>query len=231
MRIALCDDEPQVTEELEQLIRAYGFAHDREISCERFTDGRKLLECGKFDLYILDFCMDTMNGIDVAKALRSKFSHAVTICYLTNYDGAAARIINQGIYADGFLKKPVDQKQLEEKLNQFFSLSFFNRLELRRGKRFYTVYAQDILYAEADNKQVKLHLFDGVQEFNYLLRDFEKLLPLGLFYRVSRSFLVNLQHVDSYDAKNVTMKNGDTLPLKAKDFQSAYHNFMFLFNH
>ena len=114
--------------------------------------------------------MDDMNGIDVAKALKEKYSHAVTICYLTNYDAAAAQIINQGIHADGFLKKPVDKKQLEEKLDRFYRLSFFNRLELRQGKRFQTVFAQDILYAEADNKQIKLHLFDRVADYNYLLR-------------------------------------------------------------
>ena len=231
MRVALLDDEAAVTAELDQLIHAYAFARDYDIQCERFIDGRDLLNSGKFDLYFLDFCMDTMNGIEVAQALKERYSHAVTICYLTNYDAAAAEIINRGIHAEGFLKKPVDPDQLTEKLDQFFRMSFFNRLELRQGKRFQTLYAQDILYVEADNKQVRFHLFDGVQSFNYLLREVEKLLPAGLFYRVSRSFLVNLQYVDSYDAKSVTLKNGETLPLKSKDFQKAYHNFMFLFNH
>ena len=231
MRIALCDDEPKITEELEQMIQAYGFTRDFEIHCERFTDGHDLLERGKFDLYFLDFCMDAMNGIEVAQALKEKYSHAGTICYLTNYAAAAAQIINQGIHAEGFLKKPIDKKQLWEKLDQFFRLSFFNRLELRQGKRFKTLYAQDILYVQADNKQVKVHCFDGVETFTYLLRDVEKLLPAGLFYRIQRSYLVNFQYVDSYDAKSVTLKNGVTLPLKARDFQRAYHNFMFLFNH
>ena len=231
MRVALCDDEAHITQELEALIANYGFTRDYEIQCDRFTDGHELLEKGKYDLYFLDFCMDAMNGIEIAQALREKYNHAVTICYLTNYDAAAAQIINRGINAEGFLKKPIDPKQLEEKLDQFFRLSFFNRLELRRGKRFQTIYAQDILYAEADNKQVLLHLYDGVEAFHYMLRDLEKLLPAGLFYRISRSYLVNMQCVDSYDAKSVTLKNGTTLPLKAKDFQRAYHNFMFLFNH
>ena len=231
MRIALLDDEARETEQLEQLIRAYAFSRNYDLQCERFQSGRDLLQRDKFDLYFLDFCMDDMNGIDVAKALKEKYSHAVTICYLTNYDAAAAQIINQGIHADGFLKKPVDAKQLEEKLDQFYRLSFFNRLELRQGKRFRTVFAQDILYAEADNKQIRLHLFDRVEDYNYLLRDFENMLPAGLFFRVQRSYLVNLQYIDSYDAKSVTLKNGETLPLKSKDFQKAYHNFMFLVNH
>ncbi|MBQ7639120.1 MAG: response regulator transcription factor [Clostridia bacterium] len=230
MRIALCDDEPQVTEELSSLIEKYAFDRNYEMECDRFTDGEKLLQKGKYDLYFLDFCMDEMNGIELANALKEKFSHAVTICYLTNYDAAAAQIINNGIHADGFLKKPLDRVQLEETLDKFYRLSFFNRFELKQGKRFKTVFAQDVLYVEANDKQVLLHTSKGTEAYNYLLREIEKILPDGLFYRIQRSYLINLHYVDSYDAKSVTLKNGETLPLKAKDFQRAYRSFMFLMN-
>ena len=98
MKIALCDDEPHETEHLETLIRAYAFAHNYDMQCERFTDGHDLLRREKFDLYFLDFRMDEMDGIAVAKALKEKFGNAVTICYLTSYDAAAAQIINQGVH-------------------------------------------------------------------------------------------------------------------------------------
>ncbi len=230
MKIALLDDEVQETEHLAELIRKYAFDHNYDLTCDAFNDGNVLLEQGRYDLYFLDFCMDAMNGIEVAQALKEKFSHAVTICYLTNYDAAAAQIINRGIHADGFLKKPVDEVQLGQKLDQFYRLSFFKRFELKRGKRYQTYFAQDILYVEANNKQIILHLFDRTDAFPYMMREIEQLLPPGLFYRVQRSYLVNLQYVDSYDNKTVTLKSGETLPLKAKDFQKAYHQFMFLFN-
>ena len=230
MRIALCDDEQRENEHLRALISEYAFRKDYDMECELFTDGRVLLERDRFDLYFLDFCMDEMNGIEVAQGLKEKFSNAVTVCFLTNYEAAAAESINHRIHADGFLKKPVDPALLEEKLDQFYRMSFFNRFELRQGKRFRTFYAQDILYVEAKGKQVELHLFDRTENFNYLMRDIEKILPDALFFRIQRSYLVNLQYVDSYDAKSVTLKNGETLPLKSKNFQTAYHNFMFLLN-
>ena len=230
MRIALCDDEPQVTEELSRLIGQYAFERDYDLQCECFSDPAKLLEQGKFDLYFLDYCMEPMDGLALAQALKEKFCNAVTVCYLTNYDAAAAQIINGGVHADGFLKKPLDPAQLQEKLDRFYRMSFYNRFELQRGKRFQTVYAQDVLYVEASGKQVLLHTFGGVEAYNYLLREIEKLLPAGLFCRIQRSYIINLQYVDSYDAKSVRLKNGETLPLKSKDFQRAYHNFMFLLN-
>jgi DNA-binding LytR/AlgR family response regulator len=229
MKIALCDDEPHETEHLETLIRAYAFAHNYDIQCERFTDGHDLLLREKFDLYFLDFRMAAMDGIEVAQALKEKFSHAVTICYLTNYEAAAMQIINHRIHADGFLKKPVDPALLEEKLNQFYCLSFFKRLELRQGKQFHTVYAQDILYVEAANKHVRLHMSDGVVTYHYTLNEIEAMLGEH-FFRIQRSFLVNLQYVASHTARTVTMKNGDVLSLKNKAFADAYHNYMFLLN-
>ena len=230
MRIALCDDERHETEQLSALIRNYAFQRNYDLECDCYNDGRVLLEQGKYDLYFLDFRMDAMDGIELAEGLKKKFCNAVTICYLTNYDAAAAQIINRGIHAEGFLKKPVDKDELERKLDQFYRLSFFNRFELRQGKRFRTVYAQDVLYVEADDKQVRVHTWNGAETYNYLLREIEKMLPAGLFFRIQRSFLINLQYVDAYDAKSVTLKNGETLPLKAKDFQKAYHDFMFLLN-
>ncbi len=228
MNIALLDDEPHENENLRTLIEAYAVERNYDIHCETFTDGRELLKRDRFDLYFLDFRMEGMDGIETAQALKQKYSSAVTICYLTNYAAAAADIINHRIYADGFLKKPVEARLLNEKLDQFYSLSYFQRFELRRGNNFQTVYAQDILYVEADGKRVKLHLFDRTEHYNYLLHDMEKLLlSSGAFYRVSRSFLVNMQYVDRYDAKSVTMKNGEELPLKDKRFQQAFHAYLF----
>lgn len=229
MRIAICDDELQETLHLEQLIKTYAFQHDYDLQCERFTDGRDLMQREKFDLYFLDFYMEPMDGIAVAQALKEKFSHAVTVCYLTSYEGAAMQIINHRIYADGFLKKPVDPVLLEEKLDQFYRMSFFKRLELRSGKRFDTVYTQDILYVEAANKQVLFHMANGTVAYHYTMGEIEAMIG-DRFFRIQRSYLINLQYVASYTAKTVTMQNGDVLSLKNKGFADAYHNYMFLLN-
>lgn len=230
MRIALCDDEPRETEALSRLIEDYALRRDYDIRCERFSDGRALLQKERYDLYFLDYRMDAMDGIAVAKSLKEKFGNAVTICYLTSYDAAAAEIINQGVHADGFLKKPAEKQALERKLDQFYHTSYFDRFELRKGKSFRTLYAQDIIYVEAADKQVRIHTWDDAESYNYAIGEIGKMLPVNLFFRIQRSFIINFQYVYSYDAKSVTMRNGDTLSLKEKDFQRAYREYMFLLN-
>ena len=80
MNIALLDDEMHENENLRAMIKVYAFERNYDIHCETFTDGRELLKRDRFDLYFLDFRMDGMDGIEVAKALKEKYNNAVTIC-------------------------------------------------------------------------------------------------------------------------------------------------------
>ena len=61
-----------------------------------------------------------------------------------------------------------------------------------------------------------------------MISEMEQLLSEGrLFYRIHRSFIVNMMYVESYDTKSVTLRGGVTLPLKAKDFQKSYREYIF----
>ena len=228
MNIALCDDEVFETRQLYALILDYAQKKDYDIYCTAFNKGSELLKAEKFDLYFLDYKMDEMNGVEVALALKEKFDRAVTICYLTNFEAAAGEVINHQIYADGFLRKPVVPEQLYEKIDRFYRATFTNRLLLKKGTQQHTVYTQDILYIEADGKRSLFHMKDGVQDFNYMISDMDRMLQHGgAFIRVHRSFLVNMAHVASFDAKTVTLKDGTELPLKNKNFRVVYRDFLF----
>ena len=173
--------------------------------------------------------MEPMDGIETARALNEKFSGAVTVCYLTNYENAAAEIINGQIYADGFLKKPVEPQLLYEKIEKFYKTSFGGRLELKQGRSLRTVYTRDIVYIEAAGKTSAVRFCSGEEAvFTHLLSEMETLLSASrLFYRIHRSYIVNMMYVESYDTKSVTLRGGVTLPLKAKDFQKAYREYIF----
>ena len=228
MNIAICDDEVEETGRISALIEEYALCKDYDIHCRQFNKGSELLKAPKFDLYILDYKMDEMNGVEVAETLKEKFSRNVTICYLTNYESAAEEVINHHIYADGFLRKPVDTAKLYEKLDRFYLSSFTNRLLLKKGTELHTVYTGDISYIEADGKRSVFHLISGVQDFNYLLSDMERMLKQGgSFIRVHRSFLINMAYVSSFNSRTVTLRDGTQLPLKNKNFRAVYRDYLF----
>ena len=229
MRIACLDDESRENDNLCGLIEDYAQKKNYDIRCSKFTSGKELLRQDRFDLYFLDFLMDEMDGIAVAKALKEKFSGAVTVCYLTNFEDAASRIINNQIYADGFLKKPVAPEELYEKLDKFYKTSSLSRLEFKTGRGFQTVYAGEIVYVEAQGKQSLIHMTNGRETaVSHMLSEMETLLgSCRCFYRVHRSYIVNLGFVESYDVRGVRLSGGVSLPLKARDFQKVYRNYIF----
>ena len=56
----------------------------------------------------------------------------------------------------------------------------------------------------------------------------ERLTPQK-FYRVYKSFLINLEHIDSYNHDEVTMSTGDKVlisRLKYKEFNSVYSEYL-----
>ena len=232
MNIAICDDEIFETEHLERLINDYALQRDYDLHCRRFTSGAELLlQEEKFDLYFLDYKMGEMNGVELAQSLKEKFHRSVTVCFLTNYEAAALEVINNRVYADGFLKKPVDPVLLYDKLEQFYRASFSGRLELKKGKGYQTVYTQDVLYIEADGKRSIFHFDDHAESYNYLLTKLESdVLHNVCFYRIHRSFIVNLQYVARYDSKHVTLIDGTILPLKTRNFRDVYRDFLFQSN-
>ncbi|MCQ2462392.1 MAG: LytTR family DNA-binding domain-containing protein [Clostridia bacterium] len=232
MKIALCDDESGENRKMSILINEYAFSRNIEISCSVFLSGEQLLQAERFDFYFLDYKMNGMNGIETACALREKFGNRVTLCFLTSYETAASRAINSGIYADGFLNKPVDRTRLFEMLDRLLADIRYNIITVKNAAGFEILYPKNILYAEAMVKNTVIHCLDGDRKYSCLLKEFEKNYLSGdVFFRVHRSYTVNMMNVISCNSRYVTLKDGTQLPLKkGKEFLKAFEAFNFKIN-
>lgn len=87
-------------------------------------------------------------------------------------------------------------------------------------------------YVEVINKTVSFHLADGViREVTAALADFEeRLLARPEFFKIHRSYLVNLTYVEAIDANCIVTKNGHNIPLsrlRRSQVQDAYVNFLY----
>lgn len=229
MKIALCDDETKETEKLASLINHYSMIMDYDISCDCYCDGKELVKAPHYDLYFLDYAMPEMNGVEVALALKEKFHGAVTVCYLTSYENAAIEVINNRVYADAFLQKPVNDNRLHTILDRFYKESFFERLILKSGGVNKAVYPQSIFYIEAMGRNTIFHYSCSSEEFSCSITELEnEYLPETIFFKVHRSFIVNMMYIESFDRKNITMKNGSIVPLsRTKEFREAFVKFNF----
>lgn len=229
MRIAVCDDEEKENLNLTKLIYDYADENHIDMDVRAFTSGDDLIREEKFDMYFLDYIMPGMNGTDVALALREKFGDSLTICYLTSYERAAVSVINNNISAIGFLTKPCSDKELREIFLKLQKKSFFNTIMLKKDGTAFIYYPQDILYAEAMRKTTAIHSFSSKEEFRVSFTDIEnEYLPKKLFAKVHRSYIINLMHVRTYNKKEITMKNGDIVPIsRSVDFEKIIDAYRF----
>lgn len=87
----------------------------------------------------------------------------------------------------------------------------------------------DIIYAEADNIYCKVITFDNCYLHKNTLSDFEKHLKSDSFYRSHRSYLINMNFVETYSHSEIVFENGErALLTKTKhfDFQKTYMAFL-----
>ena len=229
MNIALCDDEPAENERLKGLIYAHAAARNYDILCDTFTSAAELLAREKYDVYFLDYAMPGMSGAELAVRLKEKFANAVTVCFLTSYERAAVEVINRGVNAEAFLVKPAEPARVNALLDRLYARSGLRRVVLKKEKTMRALYVQDILYVEAQNKECRVRFYNGEELFPYKITELEEnCLPKQVFFRVHRSYLVNLMHVSAFDKTCVTLKNGDVIPMRRyKAFCEAFSAFGF----
>ena len=77
-----------------------------------------------------------------------------------------------------------------------------NVIILHRGEKEFYLPLKNILFFETENKTVMAHTKTEMYESDYKLYELEEILP-GYFKRISKSAIVNLNHVYSI-TKNIT---------------------------
>ncbi len=78
---------------------------------------------------------------------------------------------------------------------------------VKKEKEVFTIPASQILYAESFGRKVVLHLENGQVEYYERIGRLEQKLGSS-FFRVHRSFLVNLQKIEDYTRSEVKIRGG-----------------------
>lgn len=231
LRIAICDDEPIITSQMEDHVLAIGKRENFAIDTDVFYSGRELADAvesgGRYDIIFLDIQMDMGDGIAAAKRIRQMDENALLI-YVSGYDKYWMDLFRLDVFA--FIKKPIDYELLDRTLLEAVDKICSRRLYFpyRYKNREYKILCMDILYFESNGRLIAIHTKDGATEnFNGKLSDVEELLSTGKisFLRIHQSYLVNYHHIRSRSKSEVTLTNGEDLPIsedRRKSFGASY---------
>ena len=197
MRIAICDDEKRICAILAEKVGE--ICPDAEIMT--YTSGEELIGADIFpDILLLDIKMPGMSGMDVAKTLRDRDWRKILI-FIT---GEEDQVFNTfDLHAFHFLVKPVSDKKLKEvlddarkELEQYGNIAgnHDKYIDIQSGTSHIRINLSWLLYAEVYDRKTILHMKDENIEYYGQLSALEGLVGKD-FYRIHRSYLVNMKYV------------------------------------
>lgn len=194
MRIAVCDDELYVREEVCRQIRS--LMSDCEISS--FDNGTDLLRDGiSYDLYFLDVDMPGISGMDIAQKIfaEQKDSLIVFLTGHTEYMPDAFKV-----RAFRFLCKPINPQRFAEALYSA-QKEIADRIMITVSDKQGCVNIRllDLICLEAYGDGVYLYTADAVYDSKEPLKIWMDKLASHGFYRIHRAYAVSLRHILSIE--------------------------------
>ena len=193
------------------------------------------------DVVFLDIQMPGEDGFDFVNSLTNK---DFLIVFVTAFNQYAIKAIK--VSAFDYLLKPVDENELKETvqklheqlnthkkddiyrhLNNKINLQFLlrnlflarniHKLTIPHSRGYKVVNMDEILFFEGNNNYSNVHLSDETIFLSTrTLKEFEKTLDNQLFFRVHKSYLINLFHLKELISKEggyIIMTNGKEIPV------------------
>ena len=172
----------------------------------------QLIRKAEPDLVFLDVHMPGQDGMAVVRELRESGMELPHFIFVTAYDQYAVEAFR--LEAMDYLLKPVDRSRLEETIDRarrsaqekktpepallpaLPQTPHRTKLLIRNGNRNFIVDAQDVIYATIDNGMITLVATNVEGHSNYrTIEDLQANLDKDTFWRVHRSFLVNIHKI------------------------------------
>lgn len=198
MRIAVIDDERPARKELiHQILEVFPDSAIEE--ADSGAAGLELISSQPFDLIFLDINLNDMEGTTLAAAAK-KILPSAQIVFATAYSQYAVKAFELGV--DNYILKPFDPDRVRRVLEKCHketvspaAVLSSDKLAVNTNRKILLLDIHQIVYLETEGRGCIIHTASGDYTENQLLGEFEKrLVPHG-FFRIHKSYLVNLNYI------------------------------------
>ncbi len=228
IHIAICDDEPCMSDALRQMVSAFFCGKNIDTMITQYTSGEQLLRSQKkIDILFLDIQMGGLSGMETAKKLRRRKFKGFLITVLREMVFDAFEV-----QAFDYLVKPIDETRFEHMMGRLLSSlqdAGSAGLLIQKGYESSIIPFEDIVFCEIIDRKVYVHLVSSeIIDFYDRIDHLETKLD-DSFFRCHRSFLIHLKYLKSYKNGTAYMENGKEIPvsrLRSKEFSSVILRYM-----
>ena len=218
---AIIDDEKHAIETLRyDLGENHGDDVEILFSTTNPVEGAKRIRTDKPDLLFLDVDMPGLSGLELIQLIDDLPTKVV---FTTAYMEYAIKAVET--MASAYLLKPVQAEDLQriiekakdEKAAARAELSFSGKIPVADADGIELVPYEDIVYLKSDSNYCVLYLAGNRKKVaSKTLKYFDEILPSSQFFRIHKSYIINIQQVRKYlkrDGGELLMSNNDVLPV------------------
>ncbi|MCU0376353.1 MAG: response regulator [Chitinophagaceae bacterium] len=176
------------------------------------------------DIVLLDIQLKgSISGIETAAALRKHYPN-IAIIYLTANSDEATFNQAKATRPEAFIAKPFKQLDLQRAVELAISrmdesknvvadipvagdhpFILSDRIFIKYKEKMVKIMLDEILYIEAERNYSRIFTPKKQHILSITLKVIEDKLPVTLFQRVHRSYIINLKHVDEVAEQHVTI--------------------------
>jgi len=242
----IIDDEERSRKTLEILINQHFPELNIIAQAANVKDGLAIIDKKSPDILFLDIQMPDGTGFDLLKQLNN---WNFEVIFTTAFDQYAIDAFH--LSAIGYLLKPIDDAELKKAVQKAIQLvdaskaennvklnallenmdraNKIGKLFLPDASGFQAVDINNIIRLEGDRNYTRIYFKDKTSSLSsHNLGWFEKILVRHNFFRISKSHLINLNHVVRYakaDGGYILMSDESNLPIsdsKKEEFKNLF---------
>jgi DNA-binding LytR/AlgR family response regulator len=239
IKILIVEDNVIIADDMQSMLEEIGYEIvDNVIVYEQAVE---VLKDKQVDLVLIDIILASdKTGIDLGKHIRDHYD--IPFIFVTSNSDRATVENAKTVQPNGYLVKPFEQqdlytsieialsnfeqgkrKQITEDREQEVGEGFTGNSVLKdsifvkKQHLYYRIYFDDIRFIKADNVYLEVNTKDKKFLVRSPLKNYLEKLPRNKFYRAHKSYIVNVDHIDAINSRDILI-NETLIPI-SKDFK------------
>ena len=227
-RIAVCDDDTVYLDDIVIKINNIFKSYNQQINLDKFTNTVDLLkevENGNvYKLIFLDILFPQSNGVETAREIK-RICPDTDMVFLSDTRDYAVESFD--VAPLHYITKPEDDLKLKESIKRFLHKTSLNKITIKTSNKTISLDINSILYFEIMGHDIIIHTADGAEYgLTGTLKEVEDIIPVALFARVHKSFIVNYKYITKIERYKITLNVGCTIPISKQKYNDLQNKFI-----